>query len=626
MKLISIPNYFSRQKFSQICLLKSGRTPFLLCLSLSLLLAAPVQAEEGEHEAQETRAELVTLSPEAALEMKVSLESIQLNIEAVRNLEQSLTTKEGLIREVLQRRLDKLWSDTLDSAVLFADDVANKRDQGLDVTEYYADVSEFLESLPAAIQSASARIRTQVVLPDASLPAAEQVARDEEFFAAVTAYNNTNIVLERSIDIAHRFDLDVSDEYAYLRIRLTEIAANTSIYLDMAQSEVGQLRATISVLPEDTEIAARLKIAESRVLRIAASLETNLALMDRLNISTSHYRQQLLAATGQISAGTIDAEVVSRVLSTWGESVIENIKAKGPSFLFQVGLFVAILLVFFKLADWSQQVANRAMDSSGVRMSRLLRRMVSSLSRNVVIVIGVLIALSQVGISLGPVLTGLGIAGFIIGFALQDSLSNFASGMLILVYRPFDLGDTVEVAGISGTVSHMSLVNTTVLTFDNQTLIVPNNKIWQDVIKNLTEQHTRRIDLTFGITYDQDIDEAERVLREVVLADDRVLENPELNIRVHEFADSSVNLIVRPWVKTGDYWEVFWDLNKAIKQRLDAEGISIPFPQRDVHLFAAEPEVQNSVMPQAKENVEDKPRRNSSGAAGDDPLADESAG
>ena len=161
---------------------------------------------------------------------------------------------------------------------------------------------------------------------------------------------------------------------------------------------------------------------------------------------------------------------------------------------------------------------------------------------------------------------------------------------MILFYRPFDVGDVVEVAaGVFGTVNNMSLVNTTILTFDNQTLVVPNNSIWQNVIKNVTAQRTRRIDLVFGIGYSDEIPKAEKILSEIVKGHSAVLKDPEPVVRLHELGESSVNFIVRPWVKTEDYWPVYWDITREVKMRFDAEGVSIPFPQRDVHLFAETP-------------------------------------
>jgi small conductance mechanosensitive channel len=218
-------------------------------------------------------------------------------------------------------------------------------------------------------------------------------------------------------------------------------------------------------------------------------------------------------------------------------------------------------------------------------MSTLLHDILISGSSATVMLLGILIALSQVGVSLGPALAGLGVAGFIVGFALQDTLGNFAAGGMILIYRPYDVDDLIEVAGVSGLVKKMTLVSTTIATFDNQILVIPNSKIWGDVIRNVTAQKLRRVDLQFGIAYGDDIEHAERVLRDVVESHELVLRSPEVMIKLHTLGDSSMNFIVRPWVRTADYWSVYWDITREVKLRFDKEGISIPFPQRDIHIY-----------------------------------------
>jgi small conductance mechanosensitive channel len=263
------------------------------------------------------------------------------------------------------------------------------------------------------------------------------------------------------------------------------------------------------------------------------------------------------------------------------------LKANAPDIFFRLLIFIAVLFVFRILSRITRRVVRAASDRSSLAMSNLLKNMLVSISGGTIMAIGVLMALSQIGISLAPMLAGLGVAGFIIGFALQDSLSNFAAGAMILIYRPFDVNDFVEVTGASGLVKKMNLVSTTIATFDNQTLVVPNSKIWGDVIKNVTAQKERRVDLEFGIGYDDDIELAERVLTEIVTKHEKVLKDPEPNIRLHTLGDSSVNFIVRPWTKTEDYWGVYWDIMREVKIRFDREGISIPFPQRDVHLYPA---------------------------------------
>jgi small conductance mechanosensitive channel len=306
-------------------------------------------------------------------------------------------------------------------------------------------------------------------------------------------------------------------------------------------------------------------------------------MMNELDLDTSYYSQQLVTTTGELTSDVLDVGVISGIVSEWTASVTELVATEGPRLMFRLVIIVVILFVFVNLGRGAQAVTKKALRSSKVQFSALLTEMVVKSVKNLVVLFGILIALSQLGISLGPLLAGLGIAGFIIGFALQDTLSNFASGMLILVYRPFDVGDFVTAGGVTGKVSHMSLVNTTFKTIDNQVLIVPNNLIWQSVITNVTAQRLRRVDLTFGVAYGDDVEKVERILAEIVAEHELVLDEPEPMIKLHELADSSVNFVCRPWVKTDDYWDVYWDLLRTVKLRFDAEGITIPFPQREVH-------------------------------------------
>jgi small conductance mechanosensitive channel len=274
--------------------------------------------------------------------------------------------------------------------------------------------------------------------------------------------------------------------------------------------------------------------------------------------------------------------------STWfkdlGTWLIDNL----PQLLFKLLLFLLVLWVARAVSRLTRHLAAEGLKRSNLRVSQLLHNMIISTAGGLVLILGVLFGLAQLGISVGPLLAGLGIAGFIIGFALQDTLGNFAAGMMILFFRPYDVGDIVEAGGVFGKVNHMSLVNTTVLTFDNQTLVMPNSKIWGDVIKNVTAQDKRRVDMTFGIGYGDDIPKAEGVLTEIVTSHEKVLEDPEPVVRLHTLNESSVDFIVRPWVRTDDYWDVYWDVTRAVKMRFDEVGISIPFPQRDIHLYSGD--------------------------------------
>jgi small conductance mechanosensitive channel len=274
---------------------------------------------------------------------------------------------------------------------------------------------------------------------------------------------------------------------------------------------------------------------------------------------------------------------------TWIQKGKDWLAENGPNLILKVFVFFLILLFFRILARAVRRVVRKALSTSKLNFSQLLQDLVINLSSRAVMLLGLLVALSQIGFSLGPLLAGLGVAGFIVGFALQDTLGNFAAGAMILIYRPFDVGDLVEAGTVFGKVEKMTLVSTTILTLDYQTLIVPNSKIWGDVIKNVTAQKVRRVDMTFGIAYSDDIPHAEKVLNEILASHGKVLKDPEPMVRLHTLGESSVDFVVRPWVSTDDYWDVYWDVTREVKMRFDREGISIPFPQRDVHLFPQAP-------------------------------------
>lgn len=197
----------------------------------------------------------------------------------------------------------------------------------------------------------------------------------------------------------------------------------------------------------------------------------------------------------------------------------------------------------------------------------------------------IIIFASMVGVETTSLIAVLGAAGLAVGLALQGSLSNFAGGILILFFKPFKSGDVIDAQGYVGIVQEIQIFNTVLLTLDNQRVIIPNGLLSNGCVKNIFVEPTRRVDLTFGISYSDDILKAKSVLKAVVDADDRILKAPEVDIFVSEHADSSVNILVRPWVESENYWPVYFGLMENVKLAFDKEGISIPFPQRDVHMI-----------------------------------------
>lgn len=512
--------------------------------------------------------------------------------EKIAILEERVIGEEGLPLEILTVRLDLAWLGLLEDALAFADAVATHEEKGFDISDYSADVIETLENQLDVARTTIERMNASIEMPTADQSATEQAATYAKIFEALEIIDRVYDVFTDSIEVSRRFNLDVSKSELLLKKALSERAVNISIFLDMTTRDISALKAAQSIAPEDTEITSRLAGTERRLRLTANELDRVVERMERANLDTSEYRAQILASTGEITSDLFNFDVISGLLKESWRSTVDTLVADGPSMLFKILLFLLILYLAKKFANLAESIVKRGLSKAKVPVSRLLENMIVSAISNIVLIIGILIALSQLGISLGPLLAGLGIAGFVIGFALQDTLSNFASGMMILFYRPFDVGDFIEAGGVLGKVSHMSLVNTTILTIDNQTVIVPNNMIWQNIIKNVTGQNVRRIDLVFGVSYGDDIAHVERVLHEVISDHEKILADPEPQIHLHELADSSVNFIVRPWVKTDDYWDVYWDLMRTVKIRFDEENISIPFPQRDVHHYSEIPNEQ----------------------------------
>jgi len=247
---------------------------------------------------------------------------------------------------------------------------------------------------------------------------------------------------------------------------------------------------------------------------------------------------------------------------------------------------VVALVVFIIgkwLARWTANLVKKSMEKGGADTT--ISTFLSKLIYYCLFVVVLITAAGQLGIKTTSFLAILGAAGLAIGLALKDSLSNFASGVMIILFRPFKVGDFVTAGGNTGSVKHIDIFNTILMTVDNQRIIIPNSAVTGGAITNVNAEETRRIDLIMGIGYGDDIKLAKTTLEELVKNDSRILTDPAPKIAVAELADSSVNFVVRPWVKTADYWAVRFDLTENIKLTFDEKGISIPYPQQDVHMY-----------------------------------------
>lgn len=383
-----------------------------------------------------------------------------------------------------------------------------------------------------------------------------------------------------------QLELSAADDLTILDSLLKQRSLTVSSEIKLVLNKISDLKKQYKTAAEGDKdkLNTNILALEEFKLGLTNSLTELVKLLREREIDTLEYSELLIKATGQISTEILDKDVAFSLLSHTLENGKNWLKENGLRISLNL-LFVLFILGLFKiLALLIKRLLRKFLKAKNTRMSQLGGNFLVSMSGKIVMLLGIIVALSQLGFKIGPLLAGLGIAGFILGFALQDVLSNFASGVMILLYQPFDVGDVIEVPEVSGTVQSMNLVSSIILTFDNQKLVVPNNKIWGNIIRNVHAERVRRVDLVFGIAYEADIDQAERIFQNILDDHELVLTHPESNIKLHTLGESSVNFIVRPWVISEDYWTVYWDITRTVKKRLDEEGISIPYPQRDIHI------------------------------------------
>ena len=374
-------------------------------------------------------------------------------------------------------------------------------------------------------------------------------------------------------------------EYRIKPLTKDDLSVEANGWLQALKKQVGEVgKIQIQVLTAEGE-------EKTKLLETATKLkEQQIALVDRLKVVIEELRakggevedyEKYITAISGVEVDVSDASATWTVVTGWLTSSEGGIRwAKNIIF------FLVIILISWILSKAVGKAVKKAV-ANIKNASELLKDFIVNVTRKAILLVGFVIALSMLEVNIGPLLAAIGAAGFIMGFALQGTLSNFAAGIMILIYRPYDVGDIIDVGGTFGKVDAMTIVSTTLRKPDNQKVVIPNNMIWGDIITNVTGTSTRRIDLVFGIGYNDNIAKAQKILEDILANHEAVLKDPAPVVKVHELADSSVNFVVRPWVATDNYWDVYWDITRAVKERFDAEGVSIPFPQRDVHLHQA---------------------------------------
>ena len=461
------------------------------------------------------------------------------------------------------------WMRVVDALVK---EVVDLQDQGQDTSGLLQETRKLLWSvdrrLPSFIQALEAEnIALSETLGD--VPADTVQTIEARISANEESLDETVRFFITHIEHMDRLDLGSSRARTSAAETLDHRAGNLSARLELASQRLEKL-----LEREDTSIGDESE-AQEKFDRIAASLWTVCDALDQLDLPSASYRRVLILATGELTSDVLDSRVLAELANTAFEAARLWFEQRGPVLIGRIARFLGVLVFFWILGRITRRLTTRFVESSGQQMSKLAERIIVSTTSRIVVGIGFLIALSQIGVNVTALVAGLGIVGFIIGFALQETLGNFAAGAMILFYHPFDVGDVIEAAGVMGTVDNMNLVSTTILTFDNQTLIVPNSRIWGDVIRNATALDQRRIDLSFPLALDVDVEQAETLFESICRAHPAVLDHPEPAIKVQEITGAGVLFVVRPWVRTSEYWPTYWDLNREAHVQLGKAGIQI---------------------------------------------------
>ena len=538
-------------------LLRSALVLLVLAISLpASVLSADKAVTTGDPEIAQEDLKL-KLKPLLRSELKVEADAwLQLLEDKVKQISTAEIAVKDKLREISA-------AETYESALDAVEKANNKAAEATDAEAAAASVREAEQALEdaavegkAAVAKVEGNAETASVTAIAAKLAAEKAALEKERKAAAGKQGADEAEAEEDDD-ASQAKTDATREKLDAAVaKRNEDRKNLLAYL-------ADLRGEQTSLIDRTNLAI-----EAFELKGGKAEEVE------------EYRQYVTAVAG-IEVDVTDISATWATLTGWLFS-----EEGGLRWVKNISLFLAIVFVAMFLARIVGKAIERVMARSN-QTSQLLGDFLVVTSRRLVLAIGIIIGLAALEVNIGPLLAVIGAAGFVIAFALQNSLGNFASGILIMVFKPFDVGDVVEIGGVLGKVKSMNLLSVLIHTPDNKAVIIPNNNIWSDSITNVTGTDSRRVDLIFGIGYGDDIEKAQGIMEQVVSEHPMVLKDPEPVIRVHELADSSVNFICRPWVKTEDYWDVFWDVTRSVKERFDQDGVSIPFPQQDIHVIEA---------------------------------------
>jgi small conductance mechanosensitive channel len=331
---------------------------------------------------------------------------------------------------------------------------------------------------------------------------------------------------------------------------------------------------------ELAELRLLAQAHEQRVKGIVSSLDATADILDHRGIDTAKYRRHVIQTTGEVTEDILKPDVLIGLARDFLGQALGWIRNRGPGFLVKLAILI-LLVIVFRLGAWIGWFLVRLV----TRPQKLLADLIGRLLKPVASLVGLVVGLWVLGVHPTTLLAGLGVLSVIVGLALQDSLGNLAAGFFILVYRPYDVDDIVQAGGVLGTVKQMGLASTTILTFDNRRLNVPNRKIWSEVIENRSAERARRVETTVSVSYDDDIDAAIERIHAILEAEDLVLGMPKPTVFVAKHAESWVEVAVWPWTRVENWWTLTMELPRILRAGLKEAGIEVPFPRQEIQVL-----------------------------------------
>jgi len=532
--------------------------------------------ETAEHEAAEQESVKIELTDSEVMQQLIlDIEALELKIKTKFEDLRSLEGDEKSLLGVQILEHNKEISNEIDKAVNL---LLKMRKQNVDVHNYVISLHRNLNKRNKQLKKIYQYVISDVDEYNKNAPEVELNKRfvfEQKINKSRAIISDIFLSFQNIIETKKILNIDNGHDVRVFSDLLIAASTESSSRLKLVSQQIKNKRIEISNSNKEgkKDLETGLNALNEKRNGILDALSLLITLMQKHGLDTAKLSQLLITSSGTINQQIFNKDVIMGLVSQWQGEFEKWLMLNASSFVVSAVIIVLILFVFRLISVVVGRVFSRALDSSKVKISKLLREFFVVSIRRFIMFIGVLIALSQTGVELAPLLAGLGVLGFVVGFALQGVLSNFASGLMILIYRPYDVGDVVEIAKVKGTVKEMSMVSTTMLSFNNERLVIPNNSIWGDLIRNITSESTRRVDLVFKISFDTDIEQIEKIFTEEVNKLDAVLAEPAPTIALNKQHETHLEFIVRPWVKTSDYWSTYWALNKAIQIRMNKEGV-----------------------------------------------------